>query len=99
MTTKPSDFVNVQLSAAGAKLGAVRVATGRWAYAFEPGKSQRVLTSEWSRVLSQEKRGGESLFEIAPAAASMVQKTAVPVAPADPAPTPETAVSAEQKGK
>ncbi|ACO32195.1 MULTISPECIES: hypothetical protein [Acidobacterium] len=99
MSEKPSDFVEIQLTAAAAKLAPVRVATGRWSYLFEAGKTQRVLTSEWSRVLSKERVGGELAFELAPASASVPQNIPAATLAADHEPEPEEAASVEQKGK
>jgi hypothetical protein len=61
-----SDFVTVQLSAAAAELGAVRVSTAHFSYTFEPNKPVRVLTSEWAKVLRKETHNGEPILEIAP---------------------------------
>ena len=83
---KPSDFVNVQLSAAGAKVGPVRVANAHFNYFFEQGKTVRVLTSEWRRVLSQERRGADALLEIAPAPVAPEAPKQAQDAPAMPAP-------------
>jgi hypothetical protein len=68
MTQKPSDFVQVQLSAAGiafAAGGPVRVSNAHFSYEFSPGVPVRVLTSEWSRMLANETVGGKSILEIA----------------------------------
>lgn len=78
---KPSDFVDVQLSAAGAKLAPVRISTAHFSYEFTAGATVRVLTSEWRRVLALESRGGAALLEIAPA---------TPAAAPAPAATPKT---------
>lgn len=69
-TQKPSDFVQVQLSAAGGALAPVHIANGHFSYVFaNAAVQQRVLTSEWTRVLSLEKHNGQAIFEIAPATA------------------------------
>lgn len=68
MTQAKSDFVNVQLSAAGvAFAGAVkqvRISNGHFSYTFTAGTAVRVLTSEWSRVLSRERYQGQPIFEL-----------------------------------
>ena len=65
---KPSDFVSIQLTAAGAKGAPVGFANGHFNYEFAAGQPVRVLTSEWARVLSRETIGGGPLFELAPEA-------------------------------
>jgi hypothetical protein len=73
-TTVQSDFVDVQLSAAGVAMvgadGALQIANAHLSYKFTPGTVTRVLTSEWSKVLSRETFGGDPIFEPAPAAAA-----------------------------
>jgi hypothetical protein len=73
MATAQSDFVDVQLSAAGVAMvgadGSLQITNAHLSYKFTPGASTRVLTSEWSRVLSKELFRGEPIFEIAPAEA------------------------------
>jgi hypothetical protein len=74
---KPSDFVNVQLSAAGmafANGAPVRIATLHMNYTFAPGKPVRVLTSEWAKALSRETVKGLSIFELVPSAAADEQE-------------------------
>lgn len=95
--SKPfSDFVDVQLSAAGLALtgeeGALHISNGRLAYRFAPGSTTRVLTSEWTRVLSRETRDGQALLEavVAPAAPPRRSAAAAPIAPAT---TPEPAAA------
>ena len=79
--TPPSDFVQVQLSAAGVAFagtgGQVRIANGHFAYLFSATKPVRVLTSEWSRTLSRKTFNGAPILMIAP----------TPV-PAQPTPSP-----------
>jgi hypothetical protein len=62
-----SDFLNVRLSqdAIEAGLTSVRVANAHFHYEFAADKPTRVLTSEWSRVLSKETFDGKPIFEIA----------------------------------
>lgn len=64
-----SDFLNIELTAAALKIagpkGAVRVTRRHIDYVFVPGAPTRVLTSEWNRVLSAQKCGGESLLQVA----------------------------------
>lgn len=66
-----NDFIDVQLSAAGAKLAdgnPLTVQNGRAHYKFEPGASVRVLTSELKQWLAHQYTGaGEPIFESAPA--------------------------------
>lgn len=66
----PSDFCNVRLSAAGIKAagpgGQIRVTVRHMSYVFTAAQSTRVLTSEWSRILSRETSGGEPVLELAP---------------------------------
>lgn len=75
-----NDFYDVQLSAAGAKLGQVRVTGTHIDYVFKPGQTTRVLTSEWRNILSRQVRNGQRVLEIAPKPAA--------AAPAAPAPLP-----------
>jgi sulfur relay (sulfurtransferase) DsrC/TusE family protein len=80
-TQKPSDFVEVQLTADGAKVAPVRITNGHFVYKFKPGATQRVLTSEWSKIISKEKWQGKPLFELvpdAPAAAAVPAPAATP---------------------
>jgi hypothetical protein len=67
----PSDFVQVQLSAAGitfAGEGAtVRIANGHYSYFFTPGNPVKVLSSEWRRSLSLKNFQGTPILEVAPA--------------------------------
>ncbi|MDR3797963.1 MAG: hypothetical protein P4K93_07410 [Terracidiphilus sp.] len=73
-TAVQSDFINVQLSAAGVamagKNGALQVNTAHLSYSFTPGSPTRVLTSEWAKVLSRELYQGKPIFEPAPAEAA-----------------------------
>ncbi len=65
-----SDFVNVQLSAAGAAAagvgGQLRITAAHLTYVFTAGASVRVLTSEWRNVLSKERIKGKLIFELTP---------------------------------
>ncbi|QNI34534.1 hypothetical protein H7849_11925 [Alloacidobacterium dinghuense] len=63
-TTQKSDFVDIELTPAAAELKQVRVANGHLNYVFTPGKPVRVLTSEWSRVLSKEQHQGQAIFQV-----------------------------------
>ena len=67
----PSDFIQVQLTAAGiafaGKSGTVRIANGHFAYVFAAAPV-RVLISEWSRTLSGKKINGAAILEAVPAA-------------------------------
>lgn len=82
-----SDFVNVRLSEAGRTLagpnGKIRIANAHMDYSFSGDAPQRILTSEWRKVLSIERCAGELMFELAdPAAdlaAAVVVKAAAPV--------------------
>jgi hypothetical protein len=69
------DFVHVKLSAAGEKLAGsnpLRVVTGTKDFTFKAGEAQRVTRAfEWERVLSQQYRDGECLFELADASAGL----------------------------
>ncbi|MBN9614412.1 MAG: hypothetical protein BGO25_05560 [Acidobacteriales bacterium 59-55] len=71
-----SDFVNVRLSVAGRAFagdnGVVRIANAHMNYKFAGDKPQRVLTSEWTKILSTEQIDGSPMFEIVP------QSTTVP---------------------
>jgi hypothetical protein len=71
---KQSDFVEIQLSADGLAMagpgGALCITTQHFSYAFKPGTTVRVLTSEWSRTLSREQSNGRPIFEVAPASAA-----------------------------
>jgi hypothetical protein len=72
MTTAASDFVQVQLSAAGLNYAGssatVRIANGHFSYVFTGSNPVRVLSSEWRRVLSLKQYQGQPIFEIAPTA-------------------------------
>jgi hypothetical protein len=63
-----SDFVQVQLSAAGVKFagagGMVRIATAHFFYAFTATTPVRVLTSEWRRVLSLKTYQGAAILQV-----------------------------------
>jgi len=93
--TAASDFVQVQLSAAGiafAGAGAtVRIVNGHFSYVFTPGKPVRVLSSEWRRALSLKTVNGKAILELAPAPAAAPKVIAVPATHTD---APET-VSAD----
>jgi hypothetical protein len=73
MATVNSDFVEVQLSAAGIQAagvdGALRITAAHMSYEFTPGARVRVLTSEWAKVLSRETLRGNTILELAPASA------------------------------
>lgn len=106
-TQKPSDFVQVQLSAAGiafAAGGAVRISTAHFSYEFKPGTQVRVLTSEWSGALSRERISGETIFELVPAPADATPSTAAAPAPVEAEsqtkapPAAPAAAAAKQKG-
>src|SRR5208282_1066067 len=78
-----TDFVEVQLSAAGVKMagasGTVGVHNGRRDFVFKAGVPQKVLAAyEWSHVLAPTLYQGQPVFELAPAAGS----AAIPNAPA-----------------
>jgi len=64
-----SDFVEIDLSPAGVtfagKGGVVKISNGHFSYAVASGKTVRVLTSEWSRVLSKETYAGQPIFQVA----------------------------------
>lgn len=86
-----SDFVNVRLSAAGRAFagenGTVRIANAHMTYKFSGNKPQRVLTSEWSKILSAESYQGSPMFEIVPTAAAPAKSTTVQ--PSSPQPVAE----------
>lgn len=70
MANRPSDFVQVQLSsdgiaAAGGATGSLRIVATHIDYTFKPGQPVRVLSSEWTRLLSQETIKGKKIFELA----------------------------------
>jgi hypothetical protein len=79
-----SDFVSVQLSPAGVAFagagGQVRVANGHFTYTFTAAAPVRVLSSEWTRLLSLKKVGAEPMLQVV--AAAMVAKPASPAAKA-----------------
>jgi hypothetical protein len=79
MTTVTSDFVQVQLTAAGIAMagtdGSVRIANGHFSYVFTAGNAVRVLSSEWRRVLSLKLYQGQAILEIAPVATVAATKT------------------------
>ncbi len=98
MSRQKTDFVELQLSEAGlamaGKGGVLQIATARLVYKFTAGSTTRVLTSEWSRVLSREMYQGQPIFEVAPAAAP-AQETTIAAEPAD----PESAKAAKKGSK
>jgi hypothetical protein len=65
-----SDFVSIQLSAAGIEFAGpgkvVQVSNGHFSYKLSPGESVRVLTSEWRKALMRETWMGEPIFEVVP---------------------------------
>jgi hypothetical protein len=69
--TAKSDFVQVVLTAAGvAKAGTggvLKIANGHFNYAWQPGTSVRVLTSEWRKCFSKMLYQGQPIFQLAPA--------------------------------
>ena len=73
-----SDFINIELSAAGLKMvgpdGAVRVTMRHIDYTVKANEPARVLTSEWNRVLSLQQFEGEAIFQ---PTAPKAQETAV----------------------
>lgn len=85
--TPPSDFVNVQLSAAGVEFAggsdtaSVRISNGRFSYAFSRKTSTRVLTSEWQKVLSLRKSNGVPILEVATDQAARPAPKAAPAVP------------------
>lgn len=62
-----SDFINIELSAAGLQMagagGSVRVTARHMNYEIKAGASVRVLTSEWSLVLSKHFYDGQPVFQ------------------------------------
>jgi hypothetical protein len=71
MATAQSDFVDVQLSAAGVLVagasGSITVITPHFSYAFTAAGGTRVLTSEWAKTLSKETVNGQKILELTPA--------------------------------
>jgi len=67
-TDRPGDFLNVRISseAAAAGINSFRVSNAHFHYEFTAETTTRVLTSEWSRVLSKEAHVyGMPILEIA----------------------------------
>jgi len=96
-TPAKSDFVNVQLSPAGAKVsgGTLRIATPHLNYVFTASGSTRVLTSEWSKVLAHQAVHGQRLLQLVTVIEPVqTQPAAAKAAPPAPA-TPAVAVAAE----
>ena len=96
MATTQSDFVQIQLTPAGAEFAgkALQITNGHFAYKFTPGASVKVLTSEWANVLSKKRVKGLLIFEEVPAPpeAAPGSSPAAPAAAAGPtlvAPTAE----------
>ena len=103
MASTQSDFVNIELSAAGlamaGKNGAVRVTNRHMNYLVTAGSNTRVLTSEWSRVLSQQKVGDAQIFQIVPAAApAPVSSSPAPAPTPAPAAAPKTPIAPSAPG-
>lgn len=80
MTTAASDFVEVQLSAAGVAYagagGAVRIANAHFSYVFTAATPVRVLTSEWRRVLSLKTYQGAAILQIVSEATATAETAA-----------------------
>lgn len=90
-----SDFVQVELSAAGVEFagkgGIVRITAAHFDYTFSAGKpSVRVLTSEWSRSLSKRAWQGNPILQIA---------QPVPATPSAPSVASTATVQVQEKGK
>jgi hypothetical protein len=68
-----SDFLDIELSAAGLQMGgeggAIRITTRNFSYQVKAGSTVRVLTSEWFNVLSKENYQGQPIFQPALGAA------------------------------
>jgi hypothetical protein len=81
MATTQSDFVQIQLTPAGAEFAgkALQITNGHFAYKFTPGASVKVLTSEWANVLSKKRVKGLLIFEEVPKPEA--QPAAAPAAP------------------
>ncbi len=94
-----SDFVNVRLSDAGRTFagsnGKVRIANAHMDYTFRDNASQRVLTSEWTKIFAIERCEGGMMFELEPVAPVVfpVTKAAPPATPAAAAAKPATTES------
>jgi hypothetical protein len=81
--SKPTpDFYDVQLSAAGQEMAGagntVRFATAKLDYTFTVGKTVKVLTSEWNRVLSLQMYEGNPILQIAPIVLASAPANATP---------------------
>jgi hypothetical protein len=78
-----SDFVQVQLTAAGVAFagaaGVVRVGNGHFDYTFKAGTPVRMLSSEWRKHFSKQRSSGQPIFEIAGGSAAAT--TAAPAQP------------------
>lgn len=77
-----TDFVNIRLTDAGRAFagpnGSVRIANAHMSYRFTGSATQRVLTSEWTRIFALEQFDGNAGFEIVdaqPLAAPIATKT------------------------
>jgi hypothetical protein len=93
-----SDFYDVRLTAAGAKLAQVRVQAAHIDYLFAPGETTRVLTSEWRKLLSCQIVDGHALLEIAPPSApAKPTPTSVPEESPQAQPAPQPSAAAEAK--
>jgi hypothetical protein len=82
MATTQSDFVQIQLTAAGAQFAAkgLQIANGRFTYKFTPGVPVKVLTSEWAKALSRKRIQGKLLFEEVPKPEAAPAVAAAPIA-------------------
>lgn len=84
-----SDFVNVRLADAGRAFagpnGSVRIANAHMDYKFSGDVAQRVLSSEWTKVLSVERcEGGGPMFELVPDAQAAPTPVAKPATVSQP---------------
>jgi hypothetical protein len=96
----PSDFIDVQLSAAGAAFAGdgatLRIGNGRFNYTFVSGTPVRVLTSEWRLALSHRRHDGAPILEPAPDVPAAASDAA---AKAQPEQAAASASGAKSKGE
>ena len=81
MATNNSDFIDIELSAAGMAMagagGTVRIASRHLSYTFKAGAAIAVLTSEWTRFFSKQTYQGAAIFQLATAAGAGNAQTQV----------------------
>ena len=81
MATNNSDFVDIQLTAAGVKMAGagatLRIAARHISYTFKVGSTTQVLTSEWTKFFSKQLYQGAAVVALATTSSSGDAQTEV----------------------